>query len=271
VRQIGLRVAADDEASFVEARLSESDFRETMALFPSFSLRMNRCRQPELMDKPGLDLSEHLQALQGLRRINRVSRTGSVLWPAVARLARRKEVNGRPVRVLDLASGGGDNPIKLDRQARRAGLNLEVEGCDISPQAVDYAQKQARAHNANVRFFVLDAVHDTLPSGYDVLTCSLFLHHLDETDAIALLRQMGNAARRLVLVDDLVRSRWGYLMAVVGCHLLSSSRVVHVDGPISVAGAFTPGEALSLAEQAGLRGATLTRHWPQRYLLTWNR
>jgi hypothetical protein len=59
-------------------------------------------------------------------------------------------------------------------------------------------------------------------------------------------------------------------MAVVGCHLLSGSRVVHVDGPISVAGAFTPGEALSLAEQAGLQGATLTRHWPQRYLLTWN-
>ena len=242
----------------------------TMALFPSFSFRMSRCRQPELMDQPGLDLTEHRQALQGLRRINNVSRPSSVLWPAIARLARRKEANGRPVRVLDLATGGGDTPIALDRRARRAGLNLEIEGCDINPQAVDYAQEQARAHKANVRFFVLDAVHDILPSDYDVLTCSLFLHHLDETDAITLLRQMGNAARRLVLVDDLVRSRWGYLMAVVGCHLLSGSRVVHVDGPISVAGAFTPSEALSLAEQAGLQGATLTRHWPQRYLLTWN-
>jgi 2-polyprenyl-3-methyl-5-hydroxy-6-metoxy-1,4-benzoquinol methylase len=174
------------------------------------------------------------------------------------------------VRVLDLATGGGDTPIKLDRQARRVGLNLEVQGCDINPQAIDYAREQARAYNANVRFFVLDAVHAILPSDYDVLTCSLFLHHLDETNAIALLRRMGNAARGLVLVDDLVRSRWGYFMAVVGCHLLSGSRVVHVDGPISVAGAFTPSEALSLAERAGLRGATLTRHWPQRFLLTWS-
>jgi 2-polyprenyl-3-methyl-5-hydroxy-6-metoxy-1,4-benzoquinol methylase len=222
------------------------------------------------MDQPGLDLSEHLQALQGLRRINNLSRTGSVLWPAIARLARREEVNGRPVRALDLATGGGDTPIELDRRARRAGLNLEIQGCDINPQAVDYAQKQAIAHNANVRFFVLDAVHEVLPSDYDVLTCSLFLHHLDETDAIALLRRMGDAARRLVLVDDLIRSRCGYLMAVAGCRLFSGCRVVHVDGPISVAGAFTPGEALSLAERAGLQGATLTRHWPQRYLLTWN-
>ena len=240
-----------------------------MGLFPFLSSRTCRCRQPELMDQPGLDLSEHIQALQGLRRINNVSRPGSVLWPAIARLARGKERKGRPLRVLDLATGGGDTPIKLDRQARRAGLNLEIQGCDISPQAVDYAQNQARAHKANVRFFVLDVVHDVLPSDYDVLTCSLFLHHLDETDAIILLRQMGKAARCLVLVDDLVRSRWGYCMAMVGCHLLSSSRVVHVDGPISVAGAFTPGEALSLAEQAGLQGATLTRHWPERYLLTW--
>jgi 2-polyprenyl-3-methyl-5-hydroxy-6-metoxy-1,4-benzoquinol methylase len=241
-----------------------------MALFPSSSFRMSRCRQPELMDQPGLDLSEYLQALQGLRRINSLSRTGSVLWPAIAQLARRKEVNGQPVRVLDLATGGGDTPIELHRRARRAGLNLEVQGCDINPQAVDYAQKQAQAHNVNARFFVLDAVHEVLPSDYDVLTCSLFLHHLDETDAIALLRRMANAARRLVLVDDLVRSRYGYLMAVVGCHLLSGSRVVHADGPISVASAFTPSEALSLAERAGLQGATLTRHWPQRYLLTWN-
>lgn len=242
-----------------------------MALFYPFSFTMSRCRQPELMDQPSLGRSEHLQALQGLRRINSVSRPSSVLWAAIARLARQREVNGRPVRVLDLATGGGDTPIELDRRARRAGLNLEIEGCDVNPQAVDYAQKQARAHNANVRFFVLDAVRDTLPSDYDVLTCSLFLHHLDETDAITLLRHMGNAARRLVLVDDLVRSRWGYLLAVVGCHLLSGSRVVHADGPISVAGAFTPNEALSLAERAGLQGATLTRHWPQRYLLTWNR
>jgi 2-polyprenyl-3-methyl-5-hydroxy-6-metoxy-1,4-benzoquinol methylase len=250
--------------------LSESDFQVTMALFPSFPFKMGRCRQPELMDQPGLDVSEHLQALQGLRRINILSRTGLVLWPAIARLARWKEENSGPVRVLDIATGGGDTPLALARRALRAGLNVEFHGCDVNPQAVRYAEQQAKAHDADVRFFVLDALRETLPLGYDVLTCSLFLHHLDEAEAIALLRRMAGAARRLVLVDDLIRSRYGYLMAVVGCYLLSGSRVVHVDGPISVASAFTPSEALSLAERAGLRGVTLTQHWPQRYLLAWS-
>jgi SAM-dependent methyltransferase len=241
-----------------------------MVFFSSCASTMQRCRQPELMDQPGLDLKEHLQALRGLRRINILSRTGSVLWPAIAGLARRKEESGRPVRVLDLATGGGDTPIALAQRAVRAKLNVEIDGCDINPQAVQYAQNQADARGTRVRFFVLDALNETLPSDYDVLSCSLFLHHLDETDAITLLRRMAAAARRLVLVDDLVRNQWGYLLAKVGCRLLSGSHIVHTDGPISVAAAFTPAEALSLAERAGLVGATLTRHWPQRYLLTWS-
>jgi 2-polyprenyl-3-methyl-5-hydroxy-6-metoxy-1,4-benzoquinol methylase len=222
------------------------------------------------MDQPNLDLGEHVRALGGLARINVLSRTASILWPPIARLAREVESGNRPVRVLDIATGGGDVPITLARRAARAELKLEIEGCDINPQAVQHARARANAHGASARFFVLDALRDAIPWGYDVVCCSLFLHHLDEADAITLLRRMAAAVRLLVLVDDLIRSDLGYLLAVAGCHLLTGSRVVHVDGPISVAAAFTPSEALSLAEMAGLRGATITRHWPQRFLLTWS-
>ena len=81
---------------------------------------------------------------------------------------------------------------------------------------------------------------------------------------------MAAATRRFVLIDDLIRSRWGYVLALVGTHLLSGSRVVHVDGPLSVLAAFTPREVSVLAERADLRGARLDRHWPERFLLTWS-
>ncbi len=230
---------------------------------------MQRCRRPELMDQPGLEPAEHVRALQGLGRINVLSRAGSVHWPPIERLARLKATDNRPLRVLDLATGGGGTPITLARRAAAKGLNVQIDGCDISPQAIHYAQERAAAHGVGVRFFVLDALREELPSDYDILCCSLFLHHLSETDAIALLSRMAAAAQSLVLIDDLVRSRWGYLLALTGCHVMSGSRIVHVDGPTSVAAAFTPSEALSLAERAGLQGASLTRHWPQRFLLTW--
>jgi len=117
----------------------------------------------------------------------------------------------------------------------------------------------------------LDALNDDLPAGFDIITCSLFLHHLDEPDAERLLRKLGTAAGRLVLVNDLARSRRGYLLAWAGTRILSRSPIVHVDGPLSVEGAFTPVEALDLAQRAGLSGATVRRRWPFRYLLRWSR
>src|SRR5262249_5940057 len=112
---------------------------------------------------------------------------------------------------------------------------------------------------------------DPLPGGYDAVICSLFLHHLEETEAVILLRRMADAAGHLVLVNDLARYRWGYLLAYFGTRLLSRCRVVHIDGPRSVEGAFGVAEVRSLAERAGLRKATLARRWPGRFLLSWQR
>jgi 2-polyprenyl-3-methyl-5-hydroxy-6-metoxy-1,4-benzoquinol methylase len=175
------------------------------------------------------------------------------------------------VRVLDLATGGGDVPIRLHHRARRAGLPLTVEGCDVSPGAIEYATRQAERRGAAVRFFVADALADDLPHGYDAVVCSLFLHHLTDEQAVRLLRRMALAAGRLVLVNDLVRSRAGLLLARVATRVLSLSPVVHVDGPRSVEGAFTVEEARSLAARADLGGATVERRWPCRYLLRWVR
>jgi hypothetical protein len=74
-----------------------------------------------------------------------------------------------------------------------------------------------------------------------------------------------------VLVNDLRRSRIGLALAHVVTRLLTTSSVVHTDGPLSVRAAFTTQEALALAERAGLTGPTVRRIWPFRWLLTWKR
>jgi 2-polyprenyl-3-methyl-5-hydroxy-6-metoxy-1,4-benzoquinol methylase len=224
---------------------------------------------PEVMDQPGLDPCRHVRALRGLARINFWSGSARILWPPLADLARR--LHPRPLRVLDVATGGGDVPIRLWRRARRAGLDLEVEGCDVSPVALEHARSCADRAGAVVGFFPLDAVRDPIPPGYDAVVSSLFLHHLDEDQAADLLRQMAAATRHLVLVNDLERCWAGLALAHLGTRLLSTSAVVHTDGPRSVRRAFTRDEARALAEQAGLRGATVSRRWPFRYLLAWGR
>jgi SAM-dependent methyltransferase len=228
-----------------------------------------RRRRPEIMDQPGLDPRRHAAALRDLARINFWSRSAGILWPPLAALARR--LGAARLRVLDLASGGGDVAIRLWRRARRAGMDFHVEGRDLSPVAVQHARAEAARQGADVPFEVGDALGGPLPSGFDAVISSLFLHHLDDEQAVAFLRRMADAAGRLVLVNDLARGRAGLALAHVGTRLLSRSPVVHVDGPRSVEGAFTPAEALALAEKAGLHGAAVARRWPCRFLLTWER
>ena len=224
---------------------------------------------PELMDQPGLDPGQHRQALDGLRRVNAMSGTSGIIWSAIQ--SSLPLSNEEPLRVLDVACGGGDVAISLAAKAKTAGLSIRVEGCDISSVAVEHARQQAESADVEATFFQHDVLTEQLPCEYDVVSSSLFLHHLSESDAISLMCRMTSAAKSLVLIDDLRRTRIGYMIAWVGCRLLSRSPIVHIDGPQSVVAAFSMGEVRDLAKRAGLDDVRISKHWPQRYLLSWRR
>jgi SAM-dependent methyltransferase len=221
------------------------------------------------MDQPDLDAGRHEEALRGLERINFWGGASRVFWPRLHALARTQ--GQRALRVLDLASGAGDGVIRLWQRAQRARLPMEIDGCDRSAIAIEHARRSAETRHAGVRFFSCDVLQDSLPGGYDVVLNSLFLHHLDEGDAVTFLRRAAGAAGRALLVSDLVRGPVGLVLAYLATRVLSRSPVVHYDGPVSIEGAFSPGELRGLASRAGLSGAEVTRHWPCHMLLSWNR
>src|SRR5262249_29627668 len=102
-----------------------------------FQIKMRRLL-PEWMDQPGLEVAHHVQALRGLERINSWSGSSSIFWPALRSLA--LSLAPQPVRVLDLATGGGDVAIRLWRKAYRSRLAVEISGCDRSETAVEHAR-----------------------------------------------------------------------------------------------------------------------------------
>lgn len=228
----------------------------------------NRDRQPEVMDQPGLDPKEHAKALMGLRRINAISRCSAGLFRPIEALAITQPA--KPLRVLELACGGGDTAIDLALMAKRKGLSLDIHACDLNPEAVAIAQTNAVRRQAALTVFTADALaKPTDHNSFDVVYCTLFAHHLDELDVVRLLEVMALRSRKLVLVDDLIRSRLGFALAWIGTRLLSRSWVVHTDGPLSVRAALQPDEMKSIAMQAGLNNAQIKRSWPERYLLSW--
>lgn len=229
-----------------------------------------RRRQPELMDAPSLDPALHRQALAGLRTLNWVTCSVAIVWPSILRVAQASPE--RVVRVLDVACGGGDVACGVMQRARAAGVNVQVDGCDLSITAIAASQELANQMGfADAKFLSTDVLKDQLPAGYDVVMCSLFLHHFDDPQTLQILQSMRSATENLLLISDLHRSTWGFFLAWVGCHLFSRSAIVHLDGPRSVEGAYTCQEFVALAKEAGLEGCQLSRHWPERFLLEWRK
>ena len=240
-----------------------------------------RARQAELMDDPALPAAEHMQALDALARINMLSLTASQITGAIDRMKPRRPPapaesrhEPRPLQVVDVACGGGDVTVAIAHRLGRRLPAVHVTGLDISPRAVARAERHSRRKPKPGRATVSFGVHDILATDCppcDVATVSLFLHHLDDDDAVHVLASLARAARIGIVASDLLRNAAGLTLAVVGTAVLSRSRVARVDGPLSVRAARTPAEYRMLLDRAGLREATIHRAWPQRAILVWTR
>ena len=135
----------------------------------------NRDRQPEVMDQPGLDPKEHAKALMGLRRINAISRCSAGLFRPIEALAITQPA--KPLRVLELACGGGDTAIDLALMAKRKGLSLDIHACDLNPEAVAIAQTNAVRRQAALTVFTADALaKPTDHNSFDVVYCLSLIH-----------------------------------------------------------------------------------------------
>lgn len=232
---------------------------------PPWSLPLSR--EPELMDDPALAAADHAAALGALATINAVSGTAARLARSVAAL--RPSI-AAAFMVVDVACGGGDVTVALERRLARIAPRPRLVGIDISPRAIERATRLAGRRGSAATFRVGDVQTAGCPS-CDVAVSSLFLHHLDDVAAVAVLRGMAAAARVGVVISDLIRSRIGLALAVVGTSVLASSRVARVDGPLSVRAARTIPEYRELLSRAGMASATVRRTWPERVVIEWRR
>ncbi|GMW00268.1 MAG: hypothetical protein AMXMBFR84_14060 [Candidatus Hydrogenedentota bacterium] len=226
---------------------------------------------PEIMDQPDLDSERHVHALQSLRRINSVSLTSTLVWTAIDDYLSNRTNSVKPLRILDIATGGGDVPIALSKKLQRSSCPVEIHGCDVHSQAVRFAEATAGQSGANVRFFQHDVIKQGIPEGYDILLCGLFLHHLELDDTLVLLQGMANACKELLVINDLERSVWHVALAYVACYSLTRSDVVRFDGPASVRAGYRLPEIRAIAGSAGLTEARFTRHWPFRWRMVWRK
>jgi ubiquinone/menaquinone biosynthesis C-methylase UbiE len=95
---------------------------------------------------------------------------------------------------------------------------------------------------------------------FDIVLCSLALHHFAPSDAVCVLREMQRLARVGFIVNDIRRSAPGYAAAWIASRLATRNRLTRHDMPLSVRRAYTPSELRALLQEAGATGAEVTTH-----------
>lgn len=217
-----------------------------------------RADAAELLDLPRHDGGELADNLRDIRRLNRWFGGTATVTHALPMLLAAVPAD-RPVLVLDLATGSADIPQAIARWGSRHAHAFRVIASDVSGEIVSAARRQLAGDPA-ITLGRFDARAVPLPDrSVDIAVCSLALHHFPPDQAIAVLREMDRVSRVGFVLNDLARSRRGYLGAWLAAHLTTRNRLTRHDAPLSVRRAYTPAELAALLAQAGVRGATIAR------------
>lgn len=197
------------------------------------------------MDRPQPVTTELAVDLKNLRQLNRYFGSYRLIEHFLRRWVRR----GNQMSILDLATGSGDIPRLTVDFARRIGASVKVTAVDQQASTLEIARGLSGGYPE------IDFVEGDLLSfagtQYDIVLCSLALHHFADDDAVRVLARCRELARQHVLVADLRRG----LLASVGVYLLTAilfrEPMTRVDARLSAARAFSFREFRSLAERAG--------------------
>ena len=223
----------------------------------------------ELLDAPVADFGLLARNLRDIRRINLLLGWTRLAVAQVSLVVARQQL--QTFSLLDVASGSADIPRALARRARRQQLQAEIVATDVSEQVLAAARKNC-ADFPEIRLEPQDALALSYPNqSFDLVLCSLSLHHFSPEEAPRLLRELARVARRAVIVSDLQRSLLAYLGAWLLTHTFMPNRLTRHDAPASVRRAYTPGEVRALADQADLASATIRTVFPFRQILIWQR
>ena len=220
------------------------------------------------MDDPAADPAELERSLRFIRRVNAwFGYTRSTLRH-LDRFARRWEP-GRPIRILDVATGSADVPLAVLAWAARRGHDVRIVGLDLHARTLESARRAAAAAGvAPGRLALVRGDATALPfadAAFDYALTSMFLHHLDDAVAARVLAEMDRVSRRGVVAADLLRRRRAY--AWISLFTLAATPMVRHDARASVAQAFTRREVEALRDRAGVKYARYYGHFGHRFVL----
>jgi 2-polyprenyl-3-methyl-5-hydroxy-6-metoxy-1,4-benzoquinol methylase len=210
-----------------------------------------RAQLTELMDEPCS--RDVLRACLGsLARTNRwvLAHRPTLLWLDSMRDALLRI--GGTVRILDVGSGYGDGLRRIEQWAKKRGVDVELTGLDLNPDAAVIA-KGASAPESRINWISANVFEFEPERTPHVVISSQFTHHLSREQIVRFLAWMERHATAGWFINDLSRAAVPYHFFKAFAKIAGLHEFVQHDGPVSIARSFVAEDWRGMCAEAGLK------------------
>ena len=223
----------------------------------------NRSSETEIMDDFTMKGVLFRDTLDKLEIINRLFGGNKVTIKGLKELLKNKSKN-KIITIVDLGCGHGDILRDIAKFGRKNNYTFRLIGIDANIAAIDYA-KELSCEYSELSFKAIDIFSDDFKKqSYDIVLCTLFLHHFKNNELISFLKMTIERATIGVVVNDLHRHKLAYyLFKLIG--LFVKNKMIREDGLTSILRAFKKKDLENISKQIKVY-FSIQWKWAFRYL-----
>jgi SAM-dependent methyltransferase len=224
----------------------------------------HRSSKAELLDAPHIPQQLLFQNLHELEVINRLLGGHAITMNGIKQLVTDRT---KTYVIADIGCGGGDALVCIANWARKNKFQVKLLGLDRNADAIAYLNSRCHAYreirgivSSYEDFFKTDVL-------VDIVHCSLFCHHLTDTELTELFMWMQQNTQTGFIINDLHRHWLAYYSIKWLTRLLNGSVLVKNDAPLSVLRGFKKQELQRVLHASGIIKAEVKWKWAFRYLV----
>ncbi|WP_293890259.1 methyltransferase domain-containing protein [Flavobacterium sp.] len=223
-----------------------------------------RTNEPELMDDFDMEGNILKDALDKIAKINQFLGGNKVTLEGVKKILKQHPVKDK-ITVVDIGCGNGDMLRLMADYLKKNNIKCDLVGIDANQFTVDYAKKKS-VNYPNITYRCEDVFSNSFEKlEYDIVLCTLTLHHFKDEEIIDLLKVFKANAKMGIVINDLQRSGISYRLFQGLCFVLRLNDMSREDGLVSILRGFKKPELEQFSKKLQLKNYSIEWKWAFRY------
>ena len=223
----------------------------------------HRTSASEIMDDFELEGEVLKDALDKIAKINQLLGGNRLTLKGVQELLKQsKKVE---IVIVDVGCGNGDMLRTLADFGKKNNLKFQLIGIDANNFTVKHAQKLSENYS-NIKYRcedIFDKEFKVLK--YDILLCTLTLHHFNDDEIMYLLDVFYTNAATGIVINDLHRNSIAYRLFQALCFVFRLNTMSREDGLTSILRGFKKEELLQFSKKLNFKNYKIHWKWAFRY------